>query len=113
MSLDNYNMARKDGTLGAGVSPLPLREVGGIACAQVNLHHCFTANDACNQWLGKDHGKQKIAFCQEPYMLNNEAVTVSTAYRNVKKTDWTMYREEVQRKREELLSDKGKIIFGC
>ena len=41
------------------------------------------------------------------FTVNFKAVTVSTAYRNVKKTDWTMYREEVQRKREELLSDKG------
>jgi ribonuclease HI len=61
------------GDRGAGAgAPLPPRGWGGIACAQINLHKCFTANMTCNNWLGVNPGQPRIALFTEPYNLDYE-----------------------------------------
>ena len=58
--------------IGAGAPPSPIGGREGIACAQINLHKCFTANFDCNNWLGQNPGQQKIALFTEQYNSDNE-----------------------------------------
>ena len=66
-SVDEQNQG-----IGAGAPPLPPGRREGIACAQVNLHKCFTANLNCNNWIGDNHGQPRIALFTEPYVSEYE-----------------------------------------
>ena len=66
------NVSENDQGIGAGAPPPPSGGREGIACSQVNLHHCVAAVQVCNEWMGKKQAGPRIAFVQEPYILENE-----------------------------------------
>ena len=48
------NVSENDQGIGAGAPPPPSGGREGIACSQVNLHHCVAAVQVCNEWMGKN-----------------------------------------------------------
>ena len=66
------NVSENDQGIGAGAPPPPSGGREGITCSQVNLHHCVAAVQVCNEWMGKKQAGPRIAFVQEPYILENE-----------------------------------------
>ena len=76
------------------------RQVLDVTFITENLINKIENWRVCDEFNFSDH--KTIEFT-----VNFKAVTVDTSFRNVKKTNWTKYREEVKKKKEELLNNIG------